>query len=386
MKILFLDAVQDFGGSQKSTINLIKNIEIGNECMYVDFWGTSTELFNVLSNQNIYFKVLNKRDSPIIINEGKGKISTIKNTITYFFNYLFLKKEIKKIIAEFKPDYVIVNNYKSLSILEDSSYKIIYFERTWFANTKINFFKKKLFKKVNYYFAVSEATRKALYIKGMSKLDKIFVLPNSIKIKKVYETKDNFLPKIQLLNIGGYLPSKGLHHSIEIAKLLKAKKINFHLDIVGVLYKGKNSQKFYENLVRDINDNDLSKYITLHKNITDMSIFYNNADILIHPTYTEGLPRVVMEAMANNILVIANSVGGVNDYILDGYTGFLTDLNNLDKYVEYITKVYNNINLYNAITKNAYELICNCYNDEVQKDNINKIFNKLNGNNSNTVL
>jgi len=38
-------------------------------------------------------------------------------------------------------------------------------------------------------------------------------------------------------------------------------------------------------------------------------------DIFINPSYTEGLPTTVLEALFNNLLIVATNVGGTNEII-----------------------------------------------------------------------
>jgi len=45
--------------------------------------------------------------------------------------------------------------------------------------------------------------------------------------------------------------------------------------------------------------------------------------ILLLPSYDEGLPRVVVEAMAAGVCAVASNVGGVPELIRDGETGFM---------------------------------------------------------------
>jgi glycosyltransferase involved in cell wall biosynthesis len=73
-----------------------------------------------------------------------------------------------------------------------------------------------------------------------------------------------------------------------------------------------------------------------------------------------------MEAMAFRVPVVANAVGGVVDYVLDGYTGVITRYNNVDDYVDAIMRISSDPALRKRITENAYELIETCYRPEQQ--------------------
>lgn len=377
MNILFLDAVQDYGGSQKSTISLMKNIKNEHEVLYVDFWGTESVLFDVLKENKIEYFILNKREHPIIIRENKNVAAIIKKLITYWINTFKLKRNLSKLIKEFKADIIIVNNLKSLSIINERKINVILYERTWFANNKINKTTNRLLNRVDYFFAVSNATKNALYIKRRIDLNKIFVLQNSIVLEKPYRPRNIKKKSFNIINIGGYIQTKGLHLTLEIASKLKERNIDFHIDIIGTLYKAEHSIKYYRFLKEFINENDLSNHVDLHQNIKDMSSFYENSDILIHPTFTEGLPRVIMEAMSNSIPVISNPVGGVNDFIIDRYTGLLPKFNNVDDFVESILLLKENYDLYNYISYNAYNMIRSSFNPEIQTERLNKILTEI---------
>jgi len=66
---------------------------------------------------------------------------------------------------------------------------------------------------------------------------------------------------------------------------------------------------------------------------------FNIADLFILPTYSEGLPRVLLEAMACGCICIATEVGDISNVIVDGYSGFLIPPGNLEKLTEKINYV-----------------------------------------------
>ena len=51
--------------------------------------------------------------------------------------------------------------------------------------------------------------------------------------------------------------------------------------------------------------------------------YMRQASVFVLPTYSEGLPRVVFEAMSAGLPVIATAVSGIPEIVQDGVTGFL---------------------------------------------------------------
>ena len=66
------------------------------------------------------------------------------------------------------------------------------------------------------------------------------------------------------------------------------------------------------------------KVIHLYRVPTEELVsWYNEMKLLVLPSYEEGFPRVVVEAMACGTPVLSTPVGGVPDYVIPGKTGFI---------------------------------------------------------------
>lgn len=66
------------------------------------------------------------------------------------------------------------------------------------------------------------------------------------------------------------------------------------------------------------------------------------ADVLVHPSHAEGLPNVVLEAMATGLPVIATAVGGVPEIITNGRTGILLKAKDSEAIANELLSVMNN--------------------------------------------
>jgi glycosyltransferase involved in cell wall biosynthesis len=67
--------------------------------------------------------------------------------------------------------------------------------------------------------------------------------------------------------------------------------------------------------------------------VKDIKRVYHSIDYLVIPSLTEGLPYVLLEAMASGIPVLATSVGDIPLLVQDGHTGYLIPAGDIDALV-----------------------------------------------------
>ncbi|MEC3875082.1 glycosyltransferase family 4 protein [Chryseobacterium salviniae] len=385
MNIIFLEAVQIHGGARKSTIELAKRLnEEGHNSVIVDFWGNCSEFVEDVQNNKIPLKILKKNDTPIAIFNSRNPVKIFRNIILFLLDWMSLKKEFNAFQKTFSPDVVIINNIKTNSILrKGKGYKIAYFARGWFAYNSISLLKKLMFKyNSDYFIGVSQSTRQAIFTGGLAPLENIFVVPNAIDLAKVEQYKQKKDQKEEsdpmvILHCGGFLPAKGQQMSLALAAKLKENHINFKMIFMGAVYDTPVSIKFLEKIKVEIGLSGLEDHIEILLNHKDPYSVFAQSDVLIHPSDTEGLPRVIMESLAFGMPAVANPVGGVTDYILHNFTGYIANHNDVNDYYDYLTKLYYNPDIYKFIADNAKSLIAKNYAKENQVEAFHKIFKKL---------
>lgn len=92
---------------------------------------------------------------------------------------------------------------------------------------------------------------------------------------------------------------------------------------------------------------ELSSALGVQKNVTFLGFrnrkelleLYNLADLFALASYSEGLPRVLIEAMACGCVPIATSVGDVAAVVVDGFNGFTVNPGDYEKFAERIKEI-----------------------------------------------
>lgn len=124
--------------------------------------------------------------------------------------------------------------------------------------------------------------------------------------------------EFNIIYIGELIPLKGVHYLIQALNNIIAQSPQAHLTIVG---EGK-CRPDLEKMAEDMNLQDsieFTSYLPPEK-VKERMV---QSDLLVLPSMTEGLPRVIIEAMAVGLPIIATDVGSVRELVADGKNGYL---------------------------------------------------------------
>uniref|UniRef100_A0A7C2P259 Glycosyltransferase family 1 protein n=1 Tax=candidate division WOR-3 bacterium TaxID=2052148 RepID=A0A7C2P259_UNCW3 len=186
-------------------------------------------------------------------------------------------------------------------------------------------------------------TKEIMQFFGVSK-EKIFHLPDGVDLDEIEEylknaeitRKDYNLQDadIVLINVNRLEPNKGVPYLIEALKILN-QELN-----VGLILVGTGSEE--EKIKSQIKRLGLEEKVKHFKNIPDELMFqlYTLADISVTPTLYEGLPLVILEAMACGKPIVASNVSEVPQAVKDGVNGFLVPPKNPRAIVDKILEIY----------------------------------------------
>jgi glycosyltransferase involved in cell wall biosynthesis len=122
--------------------------------------------------------------------------------------------------------------------------------------------------------------------------------------------------RFQLLFVGSLIPRKGVADLLEAVR--GAEFSETRLTIVGEGY-------LEESLRRFIHTHGMEGRVTMRGTLTpeETAAVMRESDALCLPSYMEGRPNVVNEAMASGIAVVSTDVGGVPDMVIEEETALL---------------------------------------------------------------
>ena len=122
--------------------------------------------------------------------------------------------------------------------------------------------------------------------------------------------------------IGRLLYDKGIREFVEAATLVGDRFPNARFWIVGDIDRENPSAVRNDDLVRWVKH----PRIHYHGATDDIRAVFGQSDCIVLPSYREGMPRVIMEAMAMERPVITTDTAGCRETVDDGVNGYLVGL------------------------------------------------------------
>lgn len=146
-----------------------------------------------------------------------------------------------------------------------------------------------------------------------------------------------------------YNGRKGYNEIIEAMKLLKERNVNVRVEFAGPDYH--NGIKQLTDLSKRLGVEDRVKFIG-GVNRQQLSDYLEKSDLYVMPTWAEGLPRVIIEAMAKGLPCITTPVSG-NPELVSKH--FLVEYSDIKALADRIEELVKNKRLYETASKENFE-------------------------------
>lgn len=165
-------------------------------------------------------------------------------------------------------------------------------------------------------------------------LNKNYDIPKK-KIKVIYNgVTDSFFEQVNstrnngrqaaktIIFVGRTIGTKNEASLLKAFSIVKKSHHNTQLIIIGNGYWNKTLHR----IAGKLNIADSVRFIEYVEH-GKMIKLYESSDIFVFPSFSEGMPKAVLEAMASGLPVVGTDVSGVNELIKNGENGFLSKPN-----------------------------------------------------------
>lgn len=325
----------------KNSKNSYIHFELGKK----DFEkGGIRRIFAILKSFSLWIKLLSKYPNAIIhYNFPLSKASVFRDPLFIFF-------------AIAKKRKLVIHIHGGIFLTSDRLPLLV------------NFILKKIFSLKVPFIVLSDS--EVNKIKNKFDCKNIFILPNCVDLNIANEfiRKKNINKCLCLGYLGRIAKTKGMEYLLHACIELKKMNIPFTLRIAGKeefkdeflpFFKEKLGESFYyDGVIAGESKDD----------------FLKNIDIFILPSFFEGLPMSLIEAMSFGVVPITTNVGSIGEIIKDENNGLFIGVKDYKSIVNRIIDLNNNRDLLYKLSLNAKKIITDKFSPEEYIKKLNYIY------------
>ena len=203
--------------------------------------------------------------------------------------------------------------------------------------------------------------------------DKLPIIENWLSNKSLLEIGRNRNQKEakikRLLFVGWLEKSKGVNELLNSFNEV-SRKYDLELHIVG-------DGNYMPEAVSFVVEHELKDKVIFHGWLrgNDLEMQYANADVFVLPSYSEGFPNSMMEAMASGLPVIVSKVGVVPEVISNNVDGLLIEPRSVQNITAAISMLCVNPQKAKTLGFNAYSKVLKKWDPEIQAEKLIEAIN-----------
>ncbi len=205
---------------------------------------------------------------------------------------------------------------------------------------------------------MSNDLRDELIKAGFSDRNSLTVIGNGVSTHRFHPREDNSIrsslgiPEDSILvgAVGNIRSAKAYDVFIDMAKELTSRNQKYRFLIAG---QGNNSLQ--DSLAEHISRLGLSEFISFLGFVDNPELLYNNFDLYVSSSSSEGFSISCVEAMASGIPVVATRSGGPEEIITDMVNGRLVPTNDPTALADAVEQICDDSELREKLVKNALE-------------------------------
>lgn len=249
---------------------------------------------------------------------------------------------VRKYFKQEQPDWVIAYQetpslVACVAKILGCDFKLIVSERNTTQkvgmNERVRFF---LYRWADAIVPNSHAQERWLYAHHPWMKQKITTITNFVDLDKFHIKKHvkNEIPEI--LVVGSIFGSKNTKGYIQACKILKDKGVKFHTSWYGWMKDVNSYMLEVKELIKEL---DLEDVFTIEDKTENIVPVYQKADYYCMPSFFEGTPNVLCEAIACGLPVASSDICDNGLYVEDEINGYLFNPSDVDEMAFKIEKL-----------------------------------------------
>lgn len=174
------------------------------------------------------------------------------------------------------------------------------------------------------------------YLSQNFNIQKLLIINNPVPAPKKIYPKSKEYNKMMFLFLGRIGERKGIFDFVDVVSRLS---LDFR-DKIKVVIGGDGEVEKLINKIDKFSLNEIFEYVGWTKDLQKQELL-GKCDVLILPSYNEGLPISILEAMSYGKAILSTNVGGIPEIIEHGTNGFLIepgDLTSLESHLKFMIK------------------------------------------------
>ena len=310
-----------------------------------------------------------------------GRRDGVKIGAGWFFWQFSIPSRFRREIRDKKPDVVHINTALApLSIMRDAALAkaakkpiLLHihggrfftedFDRNLFAHLT-----GKMLQCAKVVVVLSEIEKEFIE-KRWKNLD-VRVLENAVALDEVQTRKPETIEKT-IIFLGRIHEDKGLREIAQACRVLKNENFGFNFKAFGA---GQAAESFTREMTEILGEKFTFGGVASG---ADKWRAFAASDIFLLPSYYEGLPVALLEAMAAGCVPVASRIGSIPSVVRDGENGFLIEPKNVSSLVEKLKFLLSETAVWENLRRNAQATIEKNYNLKDYIEKLESIYKEL---------
>ena len=308
--------------------------------------------------------------------DDKCNLQKIKFCFSALLKYIFCIKKISIVHIHVswgwsfrrKLIFIVISNLlrrKTVLHVHGSKFDVWYNEISYFEKFIIRY----ILRRVDKVIALTNEWE--LKLKKIEPNLNSTILPNSVNYNDWRRKRKKTFPSLpyKILFLGRLEKRKGIYDILEALEYLPEGMFQFTLAGDGEI----NKVKKMINSIKSKNEVLIPGWVQS----VDKNKLLKSSDLFVLPSYNEGLPISILEAMASGLPVISTPIGGIPNVVIDGLNGFLIPVGNSEILARKILEIFRDKNKWLKMSLESKRIVERDYTMDKLRKKIEETYKSL---------